>query len=609
MELEFLKPEKISQKFFEILKKFQNKFWHDLKKEKIQPESGQLSEVNYLVVPLKSGEVNNKKIEKCLKESSKPFDQIPILKREKCIWTNIKDFSKVKFLSIVPSNIFSFFSLLIGPKHPDFLSFVSSAKGKKVIDLIQKEPLAIQALEKFPYKEESLTLSELAFIKNTRSVVYDPERYSKQPWFPLGTPIVKTSQLFKFYLNKHEMSQVFTLIDSLIKIEHLSLAIELSARITYEGRVDLMRKAMTSKSADKNFNYESLETVGDTVLKFLVSLSLYLYQQGLDEGDYTRLRGFLVSNKMLAEIGSRLELKYWIRTAFPKHAKYVPAYYYNFQVKNLAFLDVEQKVTDSVLADFMEAIIGCVYIGENIEKAARFLSKIGLISNFSSIFEYLTRDKIAIQLKEDTFGLYTQVGTLFAGKQVNINEPFITIGEYKYKFKSLETFFKVFTHSSVNRLKNYETFEFLGDAVLDLLVLSSLYFFKEFDPSLLSCFKQLIVCNQNLSCISLVTGLYKYLKSITLEKIPQSFVESVLEHDILKITSLSLDKQLGDILESLIGGILIDSKSLLEASRLISELFSRQLSFTLKFHKEYLFISTFTSHQKTSPLPKQFKRI
>ena len=596
MEIEFIKYLEISLDLFELLKKFQNKFWHDLKKEKIS-ESGQLSEVNYLVVPIKNGEINLAKVKKCFGDYGKAFEEVAEDKKENCLWINSKDNSKVKIVSHVPDNTFDFFKILIGPNHPDFLTYVELYKGKPILSLIQKENISVQSLQKFPYKSQPLSLSQLVFIKNTRSVVYNPDLYSKQKFFSVGTPLVLTSQLFKFYLSKQEFNQIFDLIDSLIKLEHLSCAVYFSSKIGYKGKIDLLRKAMTSSSADNNFNYESLETVGDTVLKFIVSLSLYLHSQDLNENECTRLRGFLVSNKTLTEIGNYLDLKYFIRTAFPTHFKYIPAYYYNSKIKSLSAFEVEQNITDSVIADFVEALIGCVYIGEGLESAAHFIWKIGLISNCPDLIKYLAKEKIFTKVPENKdFQLYTEFKSLFKGKVAEIKGSCLEIGSFSYKFRTLKDLEKAITHSSVDEEDNYETLEFLGDAVLDLWIVSNLYLHKEFEPWILSSLKQIMACNQNLCCVALVTKIFRFIRTCKGIGLAVKDMDGILEKDILRhnIFKLNLDKQLGDVVEALIGAVFVDSKSILVVTKFIDEIFVDQLGYILGYYKEYFFISYFS---------------
>ena len=613
MEIEFIKNLEISLDLFELLKKFQNKFWHDLKKEKIC-ESGQLSEVNYLVVPVKNGEVNLAKVKKCFGDYGKAFEEVADEKKQNCLWINSKDNSKVKIVSKVPDNTYDFFKILIGPNHPDFSTYVDQYKGKSVLSLIQEENIPIQSLQKFPHKSLSLSLSQLVFIKNTRSVVYNPDLYSKQKFFSVGTPLVLTSQLFKFYLKKSEFNQVFDLIDSLIKLEHLSCAVYFSSKIGYKGKIDLLRKAMTSSSADNDFNYESLETVGDTVLKFIVSLSLYLHSQDLNENECTRLRGFLVSNKTLTEIGNYLDLKYFIRTAFPTHFKYIPAYYYNSKIKSLSAFEVEQNITDSLIADFVEALIGCVYLGEGLESAANFIWKIGLISNCADLVKYLTKEKVFTKLPDNKeFQLYTEFKTLFNGKVAEIKAGCIEIGDFSYKFKVNQDLEKALTHSSVNEEDNYETLEFLGDAVLDLWIVSNLYLHKEFEPWILSSLKQIMACNQNLCCVALATKIFRFIRTCKGFALSSKDVDGILEKDILRhnVFKLNLDKQLGDVVEALIGAVFVDSKSVLMVKRFIDEIFLNQLGYILCYYKEYFFISYFSKflNDHKDPSNKLMKRI
>lgn len=62
-------------------------------------------------------------------------------------------------------------------------------------------------------------------------------------------------------------------------------------------------KALSSKSYDRIMNNETLETIGDSVLKTIVTLHLFVSSQNKDEGRMTEDRMRLINNNYLAEKG------------------------------------------------------------------------------------------------------------------------------------------------------------------------------------------------------------------------------------------------------------------------------------------------------------------
>ena len=75
----------------------------------------------------------------------------------------------------------------------------------------------------------------------------------------------------------------------------------------------LSSQAITLRDAHDVLHLERLETLGDSCLKYMVSFSLYMKNKGMDEGDLTIMKGELVSNKNLFNIGKKLEIGSYIK--------------------------------------------------------------------------------------------------------------------------------------------------------------------------------------------------------------------------------------------------------------------------------------------------------
>ncbi|MGN0814305.1 MAG: ribonuclease III family protein [Candidatus Coproplasma sp.] len=72
------------------------------------------------------------------------------------------------------------------------------------------------------------------------------------------------------------------------------------------GDKQLLKRALTLKGADPDFNNESLECLGDAILGFVVAEKYY--NEGYDEGGITERKKTLVKDKALAEVSVRLGL-------------------------------------------------------------------------------------------------------------------------------------------------------------------------------------------------------------------------------------------------------------------------------------------------------------
>jgi len=76
--------------------------------------------------------------------------------------------------------------------------------------------------------------------------------------------------------------------------------------------LELLANAMTAPSAGERFNYQRLETLGDTVLKFLVALQVLVEYPFWHEGYLTKRKDHTVSNVRLAKENVKRKLYQWL---------------------------------------------------------------------------------------------------------------------------------------------------------------------------------------------------------------------------------------------------------------------------------------------------------
>lgn len=108
---------------------------------------------------------------------------------------------------------------------------------------------------------------------------------------------------------------------------------------------------------DKNFSYERMELLGDSVLELLVTEILLSEFKEFSEGELSKLRGQLVSKGELARLGKMIGLE------------------------ELIFVgrgEITQEIysQDSILADVFESLLGVIYINLGLQGAKKFLAKI-----------------------------------------------------------------------------------------------------------------------------------------------------------------------------------------------------------------------------------------
>jgi ribonuclease-3 len=117
----------------------------------------------------------------------------------------------------------------------------------------------------------------------------------------------------------------------------------------------LFAQALTHRSANSR-NNERLEFLGDAVLNFVISETLFVMREEADEGDLSRLRASLVKDSSLARVASELGLG-----------------------EHLVLGSGERKTGGhrraSILADALEAIFGAVYLDSGFDAAKAMIER------------------------------------------------------------------------------------------------------------------------------------------------------------------------------------------------------------------------------------------
>ena len=130
-----------------------------------------------------------------------------------------------------------------------------------------------------------------------------------------------------------------------------------------------------------------------------------------------------------------------------------------------------------------------------------------------------------------------------------------------YEFENTSLLIESFTHKSVSE-KNYERLEFLGDAVLQLIITKNLYAtYPDIDEGTLSREKQSIVSKKIISKISLDLKLIDFLIAKNLDLNSSSSLKNTIA---------------ANMIESLIGAIFLDSNYSV-CEEIVSNIFSKYL--------------------------------
>ncbi|KAG9592596.1 P-loop containing nucleoside triphosphate hydrolase protein, partial [Aureobasidium melanogenum] len=321
---------------------------------------------------------------------------------------------------------------------------VSVQQGRSyVLQSIEGQDQQILEVTRFPKKrdfltrpaEESkknrLTRETLAMSQCTINIL--PARYS---FFTACVPSI---------LHKVEMAILAArLRDTILKpvgIKNLQLIIE----------------ATTSGAADFTASYERLEYLGDAVLKYCTHVQLAAQHPEWPESYLTAEKGRTNGNASLSRAALSSGVDRFISTTKFTGSHWKPPTICTDQKdKNEKTVDRSTKT----LADVVEALIGASYIDQGLEGALAciriFLPNEQWLNHTMCLSSLLTQTPVLSKIP-----------------------PFIDTVEklIDYKFANPSLLLEALTHSSFPSPEalSYERLEFLGDAILDQILIPSIF--------------------------------------------------------------------------------------------------------------------------------------
>ncbi|KAI5446796.1 hypothetical protein KIW84_014585, partial [Lathyrus oleraceus] len=223
-------------------------------------------------------------------------------------------------------------------------------------------------------------------------------------------------------------------------------------------------EAMTTKTCKETFHYESLETLGDSFLKYAVSQQLFYTYQNHHEGLLSVKREKIISNASLCKLGCGFRLPGFIRNeAFDPKTWIIPgAQSKKFTIEEINYKGRKiytrgnRKLKRKIVADVVEALIGAFLSTGGETAALLFMDWVGIKVNFN----------IAPYERQ-----------LNACPDNIVNVRFLE-SLLKYSFRDRSLLAEAMTHGSYmlpDVPRCYQRLEYLGDSVLDYLITMHLY--------------------------------------------------------------------------------------------------------------------------------------
>lgn len=233
-------------------------------------------------------------------------------------------------------------------------------------------------------------------------------------------------------------------------VDHLCKG--LLAPLQFKDR-NLVTTAISASSANEGTDYQRLEFFGDSMLKYITSLTLIAGHLNWHEGILSHKKDHIVSNSSLASAALKTGLDEYILTKAFTGRKWRPLY--NSLILQDQ-LESKREMSSKTLADVVEALIGAAYLDGGSQKALACL-KVFL-------------PDIAWTAPSEACRILYQVHDLQIPSAAHIVQVERLIS---YQFSSKALLVEALTHGShrgPSSGSSYQRLEFLGDAVLDNIV-------------------------------------------------------------------------------------------------------------------------------------------
>lgn len=318
---------------------------------------------------------------------------------------------------------------------------------------------------------------------------------------------------------------------------------------------------------NSDYCYERDEFLGDSVLKVINSMVKFANNPDVSEGDLSDERDIAVSNGNLADAALQMKLHDCVAySGLAGKAKSWPWHWGSYERKSL-------HVSEKVLADCVEALIGAHFQHGGFEAAVVFMDRHRLLPGACEILNIADN----VDGNPHDRGGVKMIIPAMIEDDMRHESQFVKDVEniIGYEFRDKRHLVIALTHGSYNhgRCISYQKYEYLGDAIIGFLLLS--HFFKKYPhlgPGELTKLRGPALSNDLFARVIASLDIHQRFW-YDCEPLKEEIQKCVLviandeddEDDVCK--KMTVPKVLGDLLESILGAIVVDQGMRLDVVR------------------------------------------
>eukprot|EP00178_Gracilaria_changii_P000693 TRINITY_DN1090_c0_g1_i1.p1 TRINITY_DN1090_c0_g1~~TRINITY_DN1090_c0_g1_i1.p1 ORF type:complete len:1822 (+),score=202.99 TRINITY_DN1090_c0_g1_i1:3684-9149(+) len=323
-----------------------------------------------------------------------------------------------------------------------------------------------------------------------------------------------------------------------------------------------------------DLSYERLEFLGDAVLKVLFSMVTFVGNPDDSEGLLSDIRDIEVSNQRLADLAIQMKLHDCV--AFSGVSQNVRSWPWFWASQT----GDQIRISEKVLADCVEALLGVQYLHGGIRLVTAFVEKHNLMPGACQILGF----DVGLNVERVTL----PVPPMGPGDNRHEGDTVKEVEEILgYKFRDKRHLVIALTHGSFENgyITSYQRYEYLGDAIIGFLLLS--HFFTEypgFSPGELTSLRGPALSNDLFARVIVSKGIHRrfWYDCAPMKREIEKFANLVAneeddEEDVCK--TMTVPKVLGDLLESIVGAIVVDKGMRLDGvQEIVLELMEDELN-------------------------------